>query len=262
VPLTCGDRTVHAVLFDLDDVIVPFHTPALWQWAWKPQGPALGERRTLAALRRSLHAWNRRRWEGLTGRQPPAGEAAVREHLEETLRAIAGHPLPDAETEAVVRRLLHPAGEIERYPDVGPCLQRLRAAEVRVGVVTPLPADSARWLLHRAGLAEELLLGRSDPAGPSVPDRAAFRDAVKRLDAPVGGSAFVGDLFWSDVHAAHRAGLSALLLDRTDAWPRVASGRIRSLDELESALARAPVSEPVGDPGAPPGPAPPAGEPI
>jgi HAD superfamily hydrolase (TIGR01549 family) len=237
VTLAYGARTVDAVLFDLDDVLVPFHTPAAWQWAWRPQGPVLGDRRVRAAVRRSLKSWDRRRWLGLTGKAPLADLAALRQHLADTLWTVAGHSLPAAETEAVVRRLLHPAGEVERFPDVAPALERLRAKEMRMGIVTLLPSESARWLLHRTGLPEALLLATGDPPGPILPERAAFRSAVERLGVSPENVAYVGDLFWSDVRAASRAGLAAVLVDRYDVWPKVQGGRMLTLEGLEATLA-------------------------
>jgi putative hydrolase of the HAD superfamily len=236
VPLAFGPSEIDAVLFDLDDVLVPFLSPAAWQWAWRPQGPLLGERRVRAAVRRSLKAWDRRRWRGLTGREPPADLAALHDHLRATLTAVAGRPLPDLEAEAVVRRVLRPAGEVERYPDVLPALDRLGKAGVRVGVLTPLPNDAAVWLLRRAGIEPALLRGTGEGPNPP-PARAAFRGAVDGLALPPERVAFVGDLFWSDVRAAARAGLPAILLDRHDGWPKVQTGRIASLDGLEAALA-------------------------
>jgi len=247
VTLGSGDRIVEAVLFDLDDVLVPFHTLAAWQWAWKPQGPRLGERHVQSALRRSLHAWDRRRWAGLTGKAPPADAAALSAHLAETLRTLAGHTVPTEESEAVGRRLLRPAGEVERFPDVAPALERLAKAGVKVGVLTPIPQENARWLLHRAGVAEELLVGAGDPPGPCVPAREAFRAGAERLGVPAARAAFVGDLYWSDVRAAQRAGLVGLLLDRTGAWPNIQAGRVTTLADLEGALA-------AGGPSAPPPP--------
>lgn len=252
--LPYGAREIDAILFDLDDVLVPFQTPAAWQWAWKPQGPVLGERRVRSAVRRSLKAWDRRRWAGLTGRAPAADAAALTAHLRETLAAIAGHPVPEAD--AVVRRFLHPAGEAERYADVVPLLDRLRAANVRAAVLTPLPSESARWLLRRNQLPESLLLTSGDPPGPVPPDREAFRAAADAIHLPVDRVAFVGDLFWSDVRAAARAGLASILLDRRDAWPNVLIGRTLHLGSLEDALAAggAPMPEGGGEDGpAPPG---------
>jgi HAD superfamily hydrolase (TIGR01549 family) len=236
VPLAYGTRSIDGVLFDLDDVLVPFQTPYAWQWAWRPQGPILGERKVRAAVRRSLRVWDRRRWAGLTGRQPPADLPALREHLAATLVEIAGHALPTEESEAVVRRILHPMGEVERYPDVPRVLERLAKASVRVGVATPLPAESARWLLKRVGLPESLILLAGDPPTTALPDPEAFVAATDRLGVPPERTAFVGDLLWSDVRAAHRAGLVSVLLDRHEAWPRLEGGRTASLDDLEKVL--------------------------
>jgi putative hydrolase of the HAD superfamily len=235
VSLPFGRETLEGVLFDLDDVLVPFQTPAAWQWAWRPQGPLLGERRVRSAVRRALKAWDRRRWEGLIGRQPPADLEALKAHLAATLAGLAGHPV--AEADAVVRRFLHPAADVERYADAAPALDRLRAAQVAVGVVTPLPLDSARWLLRRVGLPESLVLGAGDGPGPVVPDTKAFRAAAEALRLPPERVGYVGDLFWSDVRAAARAGLSAVLLDRRDGWPHVQGGRIVDLTGLEAAFA-------------------------
>jgi putative hydrolase of the HAD superfamily len=236
VPLPYGSSAVDAILFDLDDVVAPFQTPNAWQWAWRPQGPVLGERRVRAAVRRSLRQWDRRRWRWLTGKEPPADLAAFHQHLVSTLTEIAGHSLPAEETEAVVRRLMHPAGEVERFPDVAPALQRLDTAHVPWGVVTPLPNDAARWLLRRAGIDQSHLLVTGE-ATPILPDRAAFRSAADRMGFPFERVAFVGELFWSDARAAARAGLPSILLDRHDAWAKVLTGRIVDLGSLEAALA-------------------------
>lgn len=256
MPIPSGSGTVDAVLFDLDDVLVPFHALSVWQWAYKPQGPPLGPRRAAAAFRRGVHAWDHRRWEGLTGRQPPADVAALHQHLATTLQGLAGRPLPAPEEEAVVRRLLRPAGEVERYADVAPCLARLAAAGVRAGIATSLPEESARWFLKRAGLPESALVAAGDAPGPALPARAAFAAARERLGVPADRLAYVGDLFWSDVHAAHRAGLRAVLLDRAEFWPRVTTGRMRSLADLETTIA---AEGAVGDAAAA---AAPGGEPI
>jgi HAD superfamily hydrolase (TIGR01549 family) len=236
VPLPYGPDSIDGVVLDLDDVAVPFLTPAAWQWAWRPQGPVLGDRRVRSAVRRSLKAWDRRRWHGPTGRDPPVDLAALTAHLRATLTAVAGHALPDPEADAVVRRILHPAGEVETYPDVVPAVRRLETAGVKLAIATELPVESATWLLKRAGIAPALLRVAGDEPKP-LPDRAAFRAAASALELPPQKVVFVGDLFWSDVRAAGRAGLASVLLDRHDAWPKVQSGRITSLDGLESALA-------------------------
>lgn len=250
--LSFGDRPVEAVVFDLDDVLVPFQTVRAWQWAWRPQGPVLGERKVGSVLRTRLRAWDRRRWQGVTGQAPPVGVDSFKEHLAETLRALAGHTVPVEESEAVVRRFLRPAGEIERYADAVPTLARLEASSVKVGVLTHLAAEPAAWILRRAGIPERYLLGTGGAEGPMLPDAGAFRGACERLGVAAGRTVFVGDLLWSDVHAAHRAGLLPILLDRHDAWPDVQADRTPSLGALEERLRAGPFG--TGPDGAPPPP--------
>ena len=225
-----------AVLFDLDDTLVPWHSVAHWQWAWRPQGPVLSERHSLAAIRRALHRWDRRRWQGLVGALAPVTADDLRNALREELFEIAGHPLPPAETEAVVDRFLKPAGETESYPDVVPTLAALTERGLRLGTVTDLPSAPAHRALKRAALPEDLLLLDGEAPEARLPSAAAFRRAAARLGVKPRECLYVGDLFWSDVRAAGRAGFAAVLLDRPDAQPKVTGARIRSLADVPALL--------------------------
>lgn len=237
-----------AVLFDLDDTLVPWQTIAHWQWAWHPRGPVLSVRHTQAALKRSLHAWDRRRWDGLVGKTPPTDDASLRQSLRDTLAAVAGRSLPPPEVEAVVDRFLKPAGEIEQFADVGPCLAALRAAQISLGVVTELPAEVARAALRRAGIPDTMLVRAGDDSdGLRFPTAGAFRSATARVGLKPKETFFVGDLYWSDVRAAARAGLGAVLLDRRDWSARVEAPRLHSLTELGAYLANPPAPTGVGE---------------
>ena len=242
---------VRAVVLDLDDTLVPWQTLSHWQWAWRPRGPVLSERHVRAALRRQLHLWDRRRWQGLVGRAPAVDPAAYRTFLAETLTAIAGHALPDAETHAVVDRFLKPAHEMESFLDAVPLLRALETRHVKVGVVAGVPTESAKLALRRAGLPEQLLLIADDAQGPRPPAAAGFREAATRLGAKPAETWFVGDLFWSDVRAASRAGLTSALIDRGGTADQVLETRIRSLTELPALLdaprAAAPSPPPAAD---------------
>ena len=229
-----------AVLFDVDDTLVPWQTLAHWQWAWRPRGPLLSPRHALAAIKRSLHAWDRRRWDGVVGKSPATDEAAGRQWLRETLAAVAGHALPEAETEAVVDRFLKPAGEIEQFADVAPCLANLQAQHIAVGAVSELPGEVARGALRRSGLPDSMLVRAGDePDGLRLPSAEAFRAAAAKLGAKPKETFFVGDLYWSDVRSAARASLGSVLLDRNDWAVRIEAPRLRSLSALAGQLAAA-----------------------
>jgi HAD superfamily hydrolase (TIGR01549 family) len=238
-----------AVLLDLDDTLVPWQTPAHWQWAWRPRGPVLSERHVRAALKRSLHQWDRRRWEILTGGAPPADDTAYRGFLGWTLTEIAGHPLAPDESKAVVDRFLKPAYESERFDDAALLLDALGRRGVRVGVLSQLPVESSRVALKRAGLPDSLLVPPSEGT-PGIPAVAAFRAAAAHLGAKPRATLYVGDLFWSDVRAAARAGLLAVLMDRGDAAGRMTGSKVRSLSEVPGLLDRPPGDSPEpSDPG-------------
>ncbi|MCI4349286.1 MAG: HAD family hydrolase [Thermoplasmata archaeon] len=242
---------VRAVLFDLDETLVPLGTVQRWQWAWRPNGPVLSERHAQAAIRRERHAWDRRRWKGLVGSEPATDAEEYRNHVAATLRAIADRTLPEEEVEAVVDRFLKASGPIEPFPDVGPALRLLEERSLPFRVLTPIPDEAARGLLKRAGISPDQLSARK-PGDPPPPDRRAFRQGAEALGVPYSEVLMVGDLYWSDARAAARAGLRAVWLDREGRDPAVQGARISSLAELDSAL-----RDSTGDGEGPPASAPP-----
>jgi putative hydrolase of the HAD superfamily len=228
VPIRC-------VVFDIDDTLVPWQTVAHWQWAWRPQGPVLNPRRVQSILRRAVRQWDRRRWKVVTGAAPPIDLDQYRAHLRETLNEIAGHPLPPPEVEAVIDRFLHPTGGLEPFPDVLPGLAVLSQRGLLTCGATDLPRPVMDWALRRVGVPAELLRYSGDDP-ERLPARAAFRRLVTVVGTKPAETLYVGDLFWSDVRAAARAGLSSVLLDRWNGLDRVASSRIASLAELPAYL--------------------------
>jgi len=243
---------LRAVLWDFDDTLVPVHTIERWQWAWKPQGPRLNERHVRASIREGLRRWDRRRWQGLVGDSPPADAGAYHDALRDMLYAIAGRPLPDAETEAVLARFPKYPGPIQPYADVRPCLEALRSRGLKMAVLVGHTGSRARELLGQLRMLESLPQVFGEAAEePRTPAAAAFESACLKLEVTPDEAAFVGDLFWSDVRAAGRAGLRGILVDRLDWWSRVEATRIPSLLELPHRLFP-PTEAPVGTASAPP----------
>ncbi len=252
-PLVAPAGEARAVVFDLDETLVPVQTFSRWQWAWRPNGPALSDRHVKAALRRELHAWDRRRWRGLVGAEPPVGPADYQAHLNRTLLAVADRPLPEAEAAAVVDRFLRPVGPFESYPDVAPALAALSARSIPIAILTPVPDDAARGFLKRSGIPVERLVPSSG-GQPAPPDRAAFRRATEWLGVRPSQAFYVGDLYWSDVRAAARAGLRSILIDRDHRVGAASGIRLHRLTELEAWIDRPP-EPPEGTP-TPEGPGP------
>lgn len=247
---------LRGVLLDLDDTLVPWQTPLHWQWAWRPRGPLLPERHLRAAIRRQLHLWDRERWLGLVGRGPVPDVESYRRFLSETLGAIAGYALPDEEAHAVVERFLRPAHEPESYLDAAPAVRGLEAAGLRVGVLSDLPRETARLALRRGGLSDALLLLAGDDTGPRPPAAQGFRAAAAKIELRPSELLYAGDLFWSDVRAAGRADLHAVLVDRGIVGARLQGPRVTTLAMLRELAARPPEPVAAQAPGEPDGPEP------
>jgi FMN phosphatase YigB (HAD superfamily) len=254
---------VRAVLFLLEDTLVPDQTLERWQWSWRPQGPAISERHLRAAVKRGLHQWDRRRWEALTGAAPLVDFSAYREFLRGTLIEIAGRTLPDAETQAVVDRFPR-APVAAPFPEVGAMLGELKRQGLTLAAISERPGPAGAETLKRSGLLPMIdrFCGATNEA-LWLPAKDAYRAAVKELGLKPAEVAFVGRLYWSDVRAAARAGLPAVLLDRADWWPRVIERRIVSLADLPRAIATGLSASEAEPPemGAGPGPEPPAPSP-
>ncbi len=121
------------------------------------------------------------------------------------------------------------------YPDVGPTLERLEAAKLRLAVVSnwdsQLPA-----LLAALGLATRfaaILVSAIERTGK--PDPEIFLRACGRLRVEPARALHVGDSLREDYEGARGAGLSALLLDRAGRHGG-APDRIGSLFEVVDRL--------------------------
>ena len=127
------------------------------------------------------------------------------------------------------------------YDDVRPCLARLRAAGLAVGLVSNTTRDLDE--LIAAFDLGDLVEGTVTSAqiGVFKPAPAIFAAALARVGAAAAETVMVGDSWHDDVEGALAAGLGgAVLLDRAGRSPgRSADGRaavIASLAELPGAI--------------------------
>jgi FMN phosphatase YigB (HAD superfamily) len=141
------------------------------------------------------------------------------------------------ETEAVLARFPKYPGPIEPFADVRPCLEAMHSRGLKMAVLVSHTGSRARELLGQLHMLAVLpqIFGEAAEE-PRTPSAEAFESACARIEVERGEAAFVGDLFWSDVRAAGRAGLRGILVDRLDWWSRVEAARIPSLLELPHLL--------------------------
>jgi FMN phosphatase YigB (HAD superfamily) len=125
--------------------------------------------------------------------------------------------------------------EHDFYADALPCLDRLRAAGLRVGAVGNTPAESEELLRAHVDF-----VGSSGRWGVGKPSRAFFERVSAEAEVEPVEIAYVGDRVDNDVEPALAAGMTAIHL-RRGPWghlhdPPAEAIRIRSLDELPGAL--------------------------
>jgi HAD superfamily hydrolase (TIGR01509 family) len=103
------------------------------------------------------------------------------------------------------------------HEDVAPCLEALRAAGYRLGVIANQPSQ-VRAAMARDGLVTSFeVWGVSDDLGLSKPDPALFVHAIRTAGADAGRTVMVGDRLDYDVRPAKAAGMRTVWVLRGEA---------------------------------------------
>ncbi|MGN6379007.1 MAG: HAD family hydrolase [Gaiellales bacterium] len=245
-----------AILFDLDDTLVPDGAAFRQAALATAHGLDLPDELVEAVRLHSRAAWRDgphwgwfemigcSSWEGLWA--PAGGSGARIEAIREWLSAVyrpgawrAGLEQVGADpllAERAAREFQeHRTGCCSPYPDAVPVLERVRAAGLRVAVVTNGMSD-LQWLkLKQAGLTRYAdAFVASSAAGIGKPHARIFELALERLGCTADGTSMVGDSLRRDIAGAQAAGLRAVWIDRAGGEPGDISpdARIESLADL------------------------------
>ena len=124
------------------------------------------------------------------------------------------------------------------YPDVVPALEELKAAGLRMGVISNFDARLYRLLkgLDLARFFESVTI--SSEAGYAKPARQLFEAALVRMGVAPGEAIHVGDAPHLDVTGANAAGIEAILIQReensgtADTSKPIAATVMTSFDQL------------------------------
>jgi putative hydrolase of the HAD superfamily len=120
---------------------------------------------------------------------------------------------------ASAREAMLGALEFEPYPDALPALRELRAAGLRLAIVSNWDCSLPDWL-RAPGLLDAVdAVVSSAEVGRAKPDRAVFLHALERLGTAPAGALHVGDSLANDYEGARAAGIRALLLVRDGPAP-------------------------------------------
>jgi 2-haloacid dehalogenase len=144
------------------------------------------------------------------------------------------------EDAALTRALLDAFARLPAFPDAAATLDALRAAGLRLAVLSNGTPAMLETSLTAAGLRDRFDLVLSvEPAGIFKPAPEVYRLATAALERPAAEIAFVSANAW-DAHAAAWNGFLAIRVDRTgqpeDPLPGVPANRIGALAELPPLL--------------------------
>jgi putative hydrolase of the HAD superfamily len=134
------------------------------------------------------------------------------------------------------------AGSLELRPDCHATLERLKSAGFYVSVVSNSDADMLRVLIERGGLERHLDdWTSSEEARSCKPDRRFFEVALAKSGLAAEQVLFVGDSLEQDIHGAHAAGMTTVLVTELDGEAPMHVGRAGAEPDFRvSALAEVP----------------------
>ena len=212
-----GLQDIAAVLFDLDGTLIE-HTRPIIDLCAETFDAFSGQLAALSSDRFWETFWpkNHDLWymvvDGVLG-----GDVARHYSFVNTLRALkadenlAGPMLEDWEGRIMAATRL--------FEDTLPTLDRLRAAGLRLGIVTNgFTTVQTRKIRHH-GLESQVDFALiAEAVGCYKPARGMFDLALAQAGVSAPRAVFVGDTPSSDVEGARKAGLHSVLMDPKDIW--------------------------------------------
>jgi len=108
--------------------------------------------------------------------------------------------------------------DVELYPDVREVLEKLRKMGLKLGIITNAFKKDIEEIFARVNLPNffDVTVG-IDVIGKPKPNSQIFLYAIKKLNVKPYEAVFVGDSLENDYFGALKAGLKAVLIDRSSA---------------------------------------------
>lgn len=193
-------------------------------------GIEVGADEARAALRAEIAYYRAHHLDG----RDPASLAELRGRCARVLAEALPAPAADVPLDAMTAALLS-ALRFAVYPDAPPMLRRLRAAGLRLVVVSNWDSG-LHDVLRETGLATQLDgIVTSAEVGAAKPDPAVFVRGLALAGVPAEAALHCGDVADEDVRGARAAGVRPLLLVREGA-PPTGVETISSLTQLAARL--------------------------
>jgi putative hydrolase of the HAD superfamily len=160
-------------------------------------------------------------------------EAIWYSFTERIVRGMGGTEPASYECAVEITRGWERHDNFELYDDVVPVLAQLRAANLKIGLVSNSARDVHAFARHH-GLDIDAGI-TSFAHGKTKPHASIFRAVLDLLEVRADEAAMVGDTPEDDVEGARAVGMQALLLDRLDRYPQF-EPRIANLGSLPEVL--------------------------
>lgn len=221
-----------AVLFDLDDTLVDYSSAA-----------SIEQRCIDRVVRSFLPAdamaeFHTRYQDHLDRRheEVDTGRISVSEYRRQRLEyamAVRGTPT-EALYDAVAACADGTAVRADLMDGAIELLQSLRAAGIRVGIVTNGPTPMQLYKCRRLGLTKVVdTVVTSEDVRRTKPDAVVFHEALRRLDVPASRAVVIGDSWENDVLAGLHAGCAAAVhICRLSAQTDTAAGLLARLPRV------------------------------
>ncbi len=225
--MEAADTPVRAVLLDAFGTLVTLDDPVPRLQAALSAAGAPNPAAAVSSAMLTEVAYYRRLQD--TGR-----DAASLADLRRACGRVFASALPVPPPDETLPKLLLDSLVYRPYPDAIPTLMRLRAAGMRVGVVSNWDCG-LREILDAAGVLSLVdTVVASAVAGFRKPDPRIFDVALRALDVTADAAVHCGDRPDEDCRGALAAGIRPLLLVRDGDPPEdLECTVIRSLDEIE-----------------------------
>ena len=203
-----------AALFDLDDTLHD-DTKAYYRAAERAARECARDRGVDAsALYGAYIALAERFWHDLSPSTLGTSLSDLRATMWTGALAACGIDDPELGRTLAERYNRHRASVLELWPGVREMLERLRAAGIKIGIVTNGFSETHRDKIDVLGLTDAVDgVFIADEVGTVKPDPEFFFHAARALGVDPKACVVIGDRYDRDVAGAHAAGMYAIWLD-------------------------------------------------
>jgi HAD superfamily hydrolase (TIGR01549 family) len=152
---------------------------------------------------------------------------------EEIFVGMGGPPQIASECAREIEQGWEVSENFELFEDALPVLDELRAAQLRIGLVSNGIRDLAQFVTHHRLDVDAIVDSRTH--GHVKPHPTIFQAALERLGVDAAEAAMVGDSLEEDIEGARALGMRAILIDRDERHAEVEE-RLTDLYGLPAAL--------------------------